>query len=471
VTSATVNFNTTGATGGNYEFRYFLNDSGSLMATTSPISISATQSVTLTVNGAVPPTNVTAAGGSTLTTQVAVSGATFAGDWVGLYRVGGPIGQVYEWKYLNGTQTRPGTGTANATVSFSMPMPAGNYEIRFYSNDSSTLIGTSSQLVSQQTGTIEVNGMVPPAGVSTVPGANLAVEVTISGSTFPADWIGLYTVGGGVGQHHAWMYLNGTQVLPLSGTSSANLNFTVPSTAGPFELRLYSNGTSTVIATSSTITTQSGTITVNGATPPAGLTVNAGATLTTDVVITGPNFAGDWVGLFPVGGSVGQWLEWKYLNGTQVPPGGGSASATVTFTAPSMPGAYQIRLYSNGSTTLVTTSSTITVSAAQTAAIAVNGVSPPTVVNAPAGSVVSAAVTITGPAYAGDWVGLFLVGGPSSSPIAWKYMNDSQTRPGSGTPSGTVTLQLPAPAGNYEVRVFSSDSLTLVGTSSTINAQ
>jgi hypothetical protein len=63
-----------------------------------------------------------------------------------------------------------------------------------------------------------------------------------------------------------------------------------------------------------------------------------------DVVVKGaPGNADDWVGMFPAGASGAGYSTYQYLNG--------ATQTTLTFTAPSTPGAYELRLYANDSET------------------------------------------------------------------------------------------------------------------------
>jgi hypothetical protein len=383
--------------------------------------------------------------------------------------VGGTVGQYFEWKYLNGTQTKPPSGTANATVNFTMPSAPGDFEIRLYSNDTATVVATSSALNAGQSAAVAVNGVSPPNGLSVASGASLTVDVTITGPTYPGDWVGLYTVGDGIGQWHDWKYMNGSRVLPGGGSASASLTFTMPSSAGPFELRVYSNNGSGQIGVSSTITrAQSAAITLNGFNPPAGFTAIGGSTLTAEIAIVGPNFAGDWAGLYPVGGALGQYTEWKYMNGTQTPPGAGTANATLSFAMPTAPGNYEVRVFSNNTGNLIGTSSTVTT--AQNATISVNGTAPPSSIYVGTSSQLTIGVSITGPTYAGDWAGLYPVGGALGQYTEWKYMNGTQTPPGAGTANATLNFTAPATSGSYEVRLFSNNTGTLVATGPTTHA-
>jgi hypothetical protein len=66
------------------------------------------------------------------------------------------------------------------------------------------------------------------------------------------------------------------------------------------------------------------------------------------------------VGLFAVGAPDSQFLQWQYPNGLAVMPASGIASAAISFTAPSAPGKYELRLYARGYVRLATTTVTVT---------------------------------------------------------------------------------------------------------------
>ena len=49
------------------------------------------------------------------------------------------------WKYLNGlATTAPASGVTGAAVTFTMPATPGTYNVRFFLNDTSTELATSS---------------------------------------------------------------------------------------------------------------------------------------------------------------------------------------------------------------------------------------------------------------------------------------------------------------------------------------
>ena len=144
MTSATLSF-TAPTAGGQFEFRFYANDGWTLLATSPVVTVTAqstTTGPTLTINGQSGPVSVAA--GSTVSVTVS-NGPGNVSDWVMMVPAGSPAGTWGDYKYLSGTRTRPATGMTNATISFAAPT-AGNFEFRFYRNDTFDLLATSSQL-------------------------------------------------------------------------------------------------------------------------------------------------------------------------------------------------------------------------------------------------------------------------------------------------------------------------------------
>ena len=50
-----------------------------------------------------------------------------------------------------------------------------------------------------------------------------------------------------------WFYLNNSKTAPMTGATSANLQFTAPMTPGTYNFRLFTNNTYTKLATSPTV--------------------------------------------------------------------------------------------------------------------------------------------------------------------------------------------------------------------------
>jgi hypothetical protein len=90
-------------------------------------------------------------------------------------------------------------------------------------------------------------GSASPRITATPALAASSETVSVSGGPGnPNDWVGLYRVGAASDNEHllAWGYLNGTQVAPSTGTSSATFTFVMPSnlsnlSAGLYEFRFF----------------------------------------------------------------------------------------------------------------------------------------------------------------------------------------------------------------------------------------
>ena len=123
--------------------------------------------------------------GATVTATIA-NGPGNAGDWVGLYGASAADGTYVDWKYLNGTQTRPGSGVTGAAVTFTMPATPGTYNVRFFLNDSWVKLATSA--------TITVTAPAPPtialSATTVVPGGTVTATIA-NGPGNAGDWVGL----------------------------------------------------------------------------------------------------------------------------------------------------------------------------------------------------------------------------------------------------------------------------------------
>ena len=141
MTGAAVAF-TMPATPGTYNVRFFLNDSWTKLATSATITVTAAPPPTITLSA------TTVAPGGTVTATIA-NGPGNAGDWVGLFGASAPDAAYVDWRYLNGTQSRPGSGVTGAAVTFTMPAAPGTYNVRFFLNDSWTKVATSATITVQ----------------------------------------------------------------------------------------------------------------------------------------------------------------------------------------------------------------------------------------------------------------------------------------------------------------------------------
>jgi hypothetical protein len=329
------------------------------------VDVAAQSSPTITV------TPTTVSPGGTITVTIA-NGPGNARDWVALYSGFSLI----DWKYLNGSRTAPASGVNSAIVTFVMPSTSGTYTVQFLVNDTYTVLATSGPI------TVQANG--PPPSITVTPTAVVgggSVTVTVANGPGNArDWVALYFGASVVDSK----YLNGLKTPPATGVTSATLTFVMPTTAGTYTFEFLSNDTINVLATSGPITVQasaqSPTVTVTPASAANGATL-------TVAVANGPGNAGDWVGLYSAAAGDSAYLDWEYLNGLKTAPTSGVTSATVTFSAPTTAGQYNVRFFANYGFTRLATS----------AAVTVGDVTPPSIaLTAPAaGATVSGSVTVS----------------------------------------------------------------------------
>jgi hypothetical protein len=208
------------------------NDDG---ATTPTLTVGST---TATPGGSV---SVTATGGPGLPR-----------DWVGVYASTGLDSALLDWKYLNGTRTAPTTGMASATVTFAMPLAPGTYNFRLFTNN------TYQKLATSPTVTVQGSTGAPTLTVSTTT-ATRGQNITVTLQNGPGnlkDWIGLHPTAAADTTFVDWKYLGGLKTLPATPLTAATLTFTMPSTAGTYNFRLFANGSYGKLSTSATVTVQ-----------------------------------------------------------------------------------------------------------------------------------------------------------------------------------------------------------------------
>src|SRR5437667_1039325 len=169
-----------------------------------PAELVAQSSPSLTVA----PTTV--APGATVTVTVA-NGPGNARDWVAMYSEGAADGSyLNNWQYLNGSKTPPSSGVTSATLTFALPFATGNYNLRFFANDSMTKLATSAT-ITVTTGGAPPSVTVTPTTVS--PGGTVTVTVA-NGPGNALDWVASYLTGSPDSSYIEWQYLNGSRTPP-----------------------------------------------------------------------------------------------------------------------------------------------------------------------------------------------------------------------------------------------------------------
>jgi hypothetical protein len=348
-------------------------------------------------------------------------------DWFALVPVGAPDTSLVARIY--GT-----SGLAADSTIFPVPsgtaISAGSYEVRLFSNDTTTRLAISNTITVTAPGPSVDGTPVKPA-----PGRTLTVQWRNIATPTATDWVGLYQAGAAD--------TNYVVRATTSGRATDHLQMNLPATlaTGPYELRLFSNNTFTSLAISNGLDIESGTdLSVSPIDVAGGGTLN----VTWDGITT-PTPT-DWYALVPQNGLDATRIAWSYTTGAA------SGNGTLAIPANAPGGNYELRLYSQSLGQRVAVSNLVNLGTTLV-------VSPSTV--APGGT-----VTIT-------WAGI-----PTPSPSDWFSLNPVNSSDlsyvtyvyGNGQAAGSMTFTLPASLapGTYDMRLFSNNSMNRLALSNVI---
>jgi len=120
--------------------RFFSNNTFTRLATSPTVTVAPAQPTTVSLNGG--SVALTVAAGATVTVGV-TTGPGSPKDWLALYAKGAPDNAFLDWFFLNGTKSAPAAGLTSASVPFTLPSTLGDYEMRFFSNNTFTKLATS----------------------------------------------------------------------------------------------------------------------------------------------------------------------------------------------------------------------------------------------------------------------------------------------------------------------------------------
>ena len=427
--------------GGVYAFRFYENDTWSLIA----------QSPSFTVNAAYPVPTLTSVSPTSVLRgspqmDIAVNGTGFAD--VSKVHINGAQRDTIVYGptslYVRATAAdlanagvlsvtvvnpSPGGGTSNSKP-FTVLAPAAPPALRVNGGTSAITVAAGSTI---------------NAGVSDGPG-NISDWVMMVPAGSPAQTWG-----------PQYMYLSGSRTRPASGLTSATLAFTAPSSGGQFELRFYANDGWTLLATSPIVTVSAGNNPVPTLSSVSPTSVIAGSAFTLTVNGTG----------FVQGSQVyldGSARTTTFMSATQL-------TAAIPATDVAAAATKAITVVSPGPGGGTSASATLTVTApapAPVPALTVNGGGNPVTVTP--GATISVGVS-NGPGNISDWVMMVPAGAPAQTwGPQYMYLSGSRTRPASGMTSATLAFIAPS-SGSYEFRFYRNDGWTLLATSSVVTVQ
>jgi hypothetical protein len=400
---------------GTYEFRLFANNSTQRLAVSNPITV---PDVALTASPS------TLAPGGTLTLAWQYLGNPTSTDWLALVPTGAADTNWVAWIYS--------TGRGSDSTLFNIPvnLSAGSYEVRLFANN------TFKRLAVSNTVTVTASGpTLATSPVSTSAGGTLTVSWRNIAAPTSTDWVGLYTVGAADANYVTKTYTNGRATDTVLITLPNNIS------TGSYELRLFSNDSLTLLASSNGFQ-----VTANAVLSASPAIVSPGRTVNLTWAGIATPAATDWIGLVPLNGADNSYVAWRYTTGAA----NGGVGLVIPATAPA--GTYEPRLFAQNSFQRLAVGNLIKVGATLSAS--------PTVA-APGGTLTVAWAGIANPT-AHDWLALVPLNAADNQWAAWEYTDSTAT--------GSRTFNIPAnlPAGSYDVRLFTNDTMTRIAVSTNV---
>lgn len=291
------------AQAGDYEVRLLGADSPYKTLLARPINVIAASA---TVNGP-----ASAAAGSEIT--INWTGPNNERDYVGFGVPGSDA-------YLNYEYTRKGS-----PLKLTAPEKPGTYEIRYF-------LGAGNTIIARQTLTVTAVSATLSAPAQVAAGAKFKVSWTGPGNA--RDFITVVKAGTAERTYQDYVYTN----------KGSTLEFTAPDAAGAYELRYLTAGQYTTLARAPL------TVGAVSATLKAPEQVAAGAGF--QVAWTGPNNPRDFVTLVKAGAAEKTYERYEYT----------TKGAVLSFTAPDVPGQYELR-YASGQQYLTLARAPVTITA------------------------------------------------------------------------------------------------------------
>lgn len=370
---------------GDYEISYFVRQDRLELATVKITVTAATASVTAPEIGVA---------GSTI--EVAWDGPNYAGDYIGVGKVGSEGSDQWE----NFTYTSKGS-----PVKLVLPTTPGDYEISYFVRQDRLELAS----VKITIGKASTSVIAPEIAV-----AGSTIEVVWNGPNYTGDYIGIGRVG--AERSDQWENLSYT-------ADGSPLALIVPIEPGDYLVTYFTNQDRTAMASTTLLVTEV------SAEISAPNTAVAGATI--EVIWHGPDYDNDYVGIGEVGAKGSkQWANFKYTrdgDGLQI-------------TVPPEVGEYVITYFvAQGRVPLATSTISVTEARAK--------------ITAPATATTGETIQVawTGPDYDNDYVGIGLEGRTGSAQWeTFRYTRD-------GNPA---ELTLPNEPGEYVIRYFMNQKRT-----------
>jgi subtilisin family serine protease len=384
------------ATPGTYEFRLFLNNGYTRVATSTTVTVDPGVSPVPVATSLAPTSAATGGPAFTLT----VNGSKFVSSSVVRWN-----GSSRTTTFVSATQLQAAIPAADIAadgtnqVTVFTPAPGG---------------GTSSPL----SFTVAVQPSLTVSATSVAGGSPVTVTLT-NGLGGAGDWIALADASAGNFSYIQYIYVG-------AGVTTRTWTVSMPPFPGTYEFRLYLNGGYTRAATSPPVTVTGGTAALS-----VGATTVTGGGPATVTLTGGYGGANDWLAF-----ALTSAPNTSYVQSTFI--GAGITTKTWTVTTPTSPGTYEFRLFLNNGYTRAATSPPITVTQGQNPVPVLNVLSPAKTI---AGNPVT--ITLTGSGFT------------SSSVARWNGSDRPTSVISSTQLQMTLSLSDVGSVGTGQVAVFS----------------
>lgn len=328
------------------------------------------------------------------TFEVSWTGPNNSGDYLTVVPADAEVGFWREYRY---------TSTGNP-LTFTAPMAAGDYEVRYQSDGSTGLIARAPLTVVASEVSLNV-----PAEVA----AGTAFEVSWAGPDGSGDYLTVVPIDLEDGAYREYRY-----------TRDGNpLTFTAPIEAGNYEVRYQSDRESGVFARAAF------TVTATDISLSAPASVMAGAPF--EVSWVGPDGNSDYLTIVPADAAPGTYAYYRYTR----------EGSPLTLVAGIEPGQYEVRYQSDRESGIVFASTPITITPVQVSLSAPSEV----------GVGATFEVSWSGPNGPSDYITIVPASAEDGTYGDYRYTNSGST----------VSLRAPDTAGQYEIR-YQSDRVQSV---------
>jgi len=281
---------------GEYEFRYFKNDSYTTAVVSAKFTVESRSFDDYTLSVA----DTTIMAGESITVSwEADARDNINQDWIGLYEIGDPDRGQIDWEYVTDD-----SGSLTFTVD-----DAGDYEFRYFKNNSYNRAAISDEFVVEEPSFDNYSLSLSDSIILT--GETITVTWQADNNdNLDKDWVGLYHVGRPDKGSVDWGYIN---------DDTGGFEFTVPN-VGDYEFRYFKNDSYRKVAVSDSFRVNRSDDDTGEDTPEFQVVSDFSDYEVGEIATAiwaapaGRSFLLDWIGLYRVGDSDRNYQEFEYID-------------------------------------------------------------------------------------------------------------------------------------------------------------